>query len=85
MSMPVANVPRREYDTTSRSTSSRFNASRTGVRPMPSDFASRSSSIGSPGWISSMISWSRMARYALSASDAGGESSSSAEALTHRY
>ena len=49
MSMPVANVPRREYETTSRSPSSRFNASRTGVRPMPSDFASRSSSIGSPG------------------------------------
>ena len=37
MSMPVAKVPRRGYDTTSRSTSSRFNASRTGVRPTPSD------------------------------------------------
>ena len=63
MSIPVANVPSAgDTTTTSRSPSSRFSASRTGVRPMPSDFASWSSSIGSPGWMSSMISWSRIAR-----------------------
>jgi hypothetical protein len=61
MSTAVANVPRRAYDTTRRSTSSRLRASRTGVRPTPSDSTSPTSSIGAIGGISNMISLSWIA------------------------
>ena len=61
MCTSVAKVPRRGYATTMRSLPRRFNASRIGVRPMPSSALSRSSLIGSPGLISSITNWSRIA------------------------
>ena len=47
-----------------------------------SEDASASSSIGSFGRISSMISWSRIATYARSASEAPGSSTSGAAVIT---
>ena len=68
-STTVANVPRRGNETTRWSVSSRFTASRTGVRPMPSSAARPMSLMGSPGRMSSMINRSLIRWYARFASE----------------